>query len=172
MNLDDEYSLSYKKTINYLDNLFFVFGSQKSLYSIDFISAPSTVVKLCDSPDGSNITCTYMIGNNIFDSQKMIFLSENGSVNLYDQRINGISLTNNLNKTTGIPYCISEFYNEKNIFLIGTLSGKLITYDLRINKAISEKIYNNGAPILGMFLHKQNKDLNTLPTSPLHRSEP
>ena len=158
MNLNDEYSLSYKKTINYLDNLFFIFGSQKSLYSINFISAPSTVDKLCDSSDGSNITCTYLIGNNILESQKIIFLSENGSVNLYDQRINGISLTNNLNKTNGIPYCISEFYNDNNILLIGTLSGKIITYDLRINKVISEKIYNNGTPILGMFLHKQNKE--------------
>ena len=95
-----------------------------------------------------------MIGNNILESQKILFLSEDGSVNLHDQRINGISLSHNLNKTNGIPYCISDFYNENNIFLIETLSGKIIAYDLRINKAISEKIYNNGIPILGMYLHK------------------
>ena len=95
-----------------------------------------------------------MIGNNILESQKILFLSEDGSVNLHDQRINGISLSHNLNKTNGIPDCISDFYNENNIFLIESLSGKIIAYDLRINKAISEKIYNNGIPILGMYLHK------------------
>ena len=159
MNLKDEYSLSYKNTINYLDNLFFIFGHKKFLYSINFISFPSTVDKLCESPDSSNITCTYLIGNKILDSQKILFTSENGSINLYDQRVNGISLTNNLNKSTGIPYCISEFF-DKNFFLVGTLSGKLISYDLRINRVISEKNYNNGTPILGMLLHKQNQDVN------------
>ena len=160
MNLKEQYSLSYKKTINYLDNLFFIFGSQNSLYSINFISVPSSVDKLCDSPDGSNITCTYMIGDNILESQKILFTSENGSINLYDQRINGISLTNNLNKSTGIPYCLSNHYNDNNSYLLGTLSGKLITYDLRINKIINENNYNNGTPILGMILYKQNKDTN------------
>ena len=160
MNMKEPYSLSYKKTINYLDNLFFIFGSEKSLYSINFISVPSTVDKLCDSPDDSLITCTYNIGDNILDSQKIIFTTENGSINLYDQRINGISLTNSVNNLTGIPYCISEFNNDKYFFLIGTLSGKLLTYDLRLNSIIAELNYNNGTPILGMFLHKQNKDNN------------
>ena len=160
MNLKEQYSLSYKKTINYLDNLFFIFGSQKSLYSINFISVPSSVDKLCDSPDGSNITCTYMIGDNILESQKILFTSENGSLNLYDQRVNGISLTNNLNKSTGIPYCLSNYYNDNNFYLLGTLSGKLITYDLRINKVIYENNFNKGTPILGMMQYKQNRDTN------------
>jgi phosphoinositide-3-kinase regulatory subunit 4 len=158
MNLKEEYSLSYKKTINYLDNLFFIFGSEKTLYSINFISVPPNVDKLCESPDESNITCTYLIGDNILDSQKILFTTENGSINLFDQRINGISLSNNLNKSIGIPYCISEFY--ENFFLIGTLSGKLLKYDLRINKIISEHNYNDNTPILGMILCKQNKDKN------------
>ena len=158
MNLKGEYSLTYKNTVNYLDNLFFIFGHQKNLNSINFISFPSTVDKVCDSPDESNITCTYLIGDSILESQKILFTSENGSINLYDQRVNGISLTNNLNKSIGIPYCISEYYIDKNFFIIGTLSGKLITYDLRINRIVSEKNYNNDSPILGMLLHKQNKD--------------
>ena len=160
MNLKEQYSLSYKKTINYLDNLFFIFGSKISLYSINFISVPSSVDKLCDSPDGSNITCTYMIGDNILESQKILFSTENGSINLYDQRVNGISLTNNLNKSTGIPYCLSNYYNDDYFYLLGTLSGKLITYDLRINKVIYENSFNSGTPILGMMLYKQNRDTN------------
>ena len=160
MNLKEEYSLSYKKTINYLDNLFFIFGSEKSLYSINFISVPSTVDKLCDSPDESNITCTYLIGDNILESQKILFTTENGSINLYDQRSNDISLSNKINKLIGIPYCISNFYNDNNFFLIGTLSGKLLTYDLRINQIIFEDNYNNGTPILGMILYKQKNDKN------------
>ena len=160
LNPKDEYPLSYKKTINYLDNLFFILGSEKSLYSINFISVPSTIDKLCDTPDGSNITCTYMIGDSILESQKILFTSENGSINLYDPRVSCISLTNNINKSSGIPYCISEFSNDNNYFLVGTLSGALITYDLRINKSISELYYNKGTPVLGMILLKKNKNTN------------
>ena len=158
MNLNNEYSLSYRKTINYLDNLFFIFGSDKSLYSINFISVPSTIDKICESPDDSLITCTFTLGNSIVESQNILFTTENGSISLYDPRISGISLTNNLNKLNGIPYCISDFSNDQNFFLIGTLSGKLLTYDIRLNKIISELDYNNGTPILGIFLHKQKKD--------------
>ena len=158
LNSKNEYPLSYRKSINYLDNLFFILGSGKSLYSINFISVPSTVDKLCDSPDDSHITCTQMIGDSILESQKILFTSENGSINLYDPRVNGISLTNKLNKSIGIPYCISEFSNNNNFFLIGTLNGTLITYDLRINKSISELYYNKGAPVLGMFLLRHNKN--------------
>ena len=160
MNLKDKYSLSYKKTINFLDNLFFIFGSEKSLYSINFISVPASVDKLCDSPDDSLITCTYTIGNSILESQKILFTTENGSINIYDQRINGISLTNNLNNSVGIPYCISEFDNNRYFYLIGTLSGKLLIYDLRLNTVINEFNYHKGSPILGMNLLKYNKDSN------------
>ena len=159
-NLKDNYSLSYKKTINYLDNLFFIFGSEKSLYSINFIKFPSSIDKLCDSPDDSHITCTYTIGNNILESQKILFTTENGSINLYDQRVNGISLNNSLSNSMEIPYCITEFNTYKYYYLIGTLSGKLFTYDLRLNEIISELNYHKGTPILGMQLLKQNKDSN------------
>jgi hypothetical protein len=160
MNLKDKYSLSYKKTINFLDNLFFIFGSEKSLYSINFISVPATLDKLCDSPDDSLITCTYTIGNSILESQKILFTTENGSINIYDPRVNGISLTNNLKNSTGIPYCISEFNNSNSFYLVGTLSGKMLIYDLRINTVINEFNYHKGSPILGMNLLKYNKDSN------------
>ena len=159
-NLIDNFSLSYKKTINYLDNLFFIFGSEKSLYSINFISVPSSIDKLCDSPDDSHITCTYTIGNNILESQQILFTTENCSINLYDQRVSGISLTNSLSNSMEIPYCITEFNTNKYYYLIGTLSGKLFTYDLRLNEIISELNYHKGTPILGMQLLKQNKDSN------------
>ena len=44
--------------------------------------------------------------------------------------------------------------------MVGTLSGALITYDLRINKSISELYYNKGTPVLGMILLKKNKNTN------------
>ena len=155
---NQSYFLTYKNTVKYLDNLYFLFGSKNSLYSINFMSFPSTIDKIIDSPDDSFITCSHTIGESALESQKILFTSENGSINLFDPRNKGVSLSDKFLKSKGIPYCISNYDSDNKFFFIGTLGGKILLYDLRLNSIISEFKYSNGDCVLGMFLHK-NKDM-------------
>ena len=42
---------------------------------------------LCESYDGSNITCVKPFGKNSLESQKVIFGTEKEGINIYDQRM-------------------------------------------------------------------------------------
>ena len=153
-----KFFLNYRNTVNYWDNLYFIFASGKSLYSINFLNYPSNIDIICNSLDDSFITCSHTIGESTLESQKILFTTEKGSINLFDPRNKNISLNNNMNNAYGIPYCISNYNDDYNFFLIGTLGGRILLYDLRLNSIISEMVYKKGDPILGMFLHRTNYD--------------
>ena len=81
----------------------------------------------------------------------MIFCTEKGGINLYDQRMHKIALTKNISFEKGKPTCILESFN-KNYFYIGTSGGYILKYDLRFNSILSEYSYYNNDPIMGMNL--------------------
>jgi len=67
--------IKYKNTINMVDNLMFVVASGNKIYTYDplYTKDSKQIIKvLCESDDGSNITCVKPFGNNSLESQKII----------------------------------------------------------------------------------------------------
>ena len=147
----EQYPVLYKNAIGLIDNLFFVFGSKNNLYQYEPENSQNNASILCKSKDGSNITCLETYGENSKFLQKMIFCTEKGGINLYDQRMHKIALTKNISFEKGKPTCILESFN-KNYFYIGTSGGYILKYDLRFNSILSEYSYYNNDPIMGMNL--------------------
>ena len=80
-----------KNNICCIDNSYFVIGLNKYLYKYN-PHMPSKLkevkLKICETKDDSNISCIKTIGYSNKENQKILFCSENGSINLYDDRMN------------------------------------------------------------------------------------
>ena len=149
----------YKNNICLLDNSSFAlsFGNTLYQYNPNNTKVKDASIKLCKSKNESNITCIASFGYSSKESQKVLFCTENGSINIYDNRINDkIALNLSVRKEKGIMNCICESF-EKNSFLIGTLDGSLLEYDLRLNTIVKDFQYYNETPILGINLYRPSK---------------
>ena len=160
-NSHNKYRIKYKNVFSTLDNITFVVGTGNKL--VQYFPNHTPVIKdasgiLCKSIDESDITCLQAFGVDPCQNQKIIFGSKNGSINISDQRINKVALYKKLSKERGIFNCICESFDKDN-FLIGTLDGNLLEYDLRINDVINEYKYNDNQniPILGINLYSPLK---------------
>ena len=161
-NAQNKYHIKYKNVFSQLDNLTLVVGSEHSLIQYYPSRNPElndSSNKLCNTLDKADITCLKAFGNNSSENQKIIFGDNNGRINISDQRMNKIALEKKISKRKGIFNCISESFND-NEFLIGTLDGNLLYYDLRINDIVEEYKYNENEniPILNISLYKTNKN--------------
>ena len=163
-NCHNKYRIKYKNVFSTLDNITFVVGTGNKL--VQYFPNHTPVIKdasgiLCKSIDESDITCLKSFGVDPCQNQKIIFGSKNGSINISDQRINKVALYKKLSKERGIFNCICESFDKDN-FLIGTLDGNLLEYDLRINDVINEYKYNDNQniPILGINLYSPLKNVD------------
>ena len=157
-NCQKKYPIKYKNVFSSLDNLTFVLGSGNSL--IQYFPNRNTILndasnKLCKTIDDSDITCIKTFGLKATENQKIIFCTNNGSINISDQRMNKIALHKKISKEKGIFNCICESFEENN-FYMGTLDGNLLYYDLRLNDIVNEYKYNENEniPILGINLYR------------------
>ena len=150
----------YKNNISCVNNSYFAVGIKKDLYKYNphiISTSKEAHSKLCESNDNSNISCIKPFGYSTKESQKILFCTENGSINLYDERTNHeISLNLKIPKEKGIINCICESF-EYGQFFISTLSGNLLKYDLRLNSLINDFKYYYGTPIAGINLFKPSK---------------
>ena len=159
-NCQKKFPIKYKNVFSSLDNLTFVIGSENNLVQYFPNRSPSLNEKsniLCQTIDNSDITCLKAFGVDSVENQKIIFCSRNNYINIFDQRINKVSLYKKISKEKGIFNCLCDSF-EKNKFYIGSLDGNLLCYDLRMNDIINEYKYNENVPILGINLYYPNKD--------------
>ena len=159
---DIQCPIKYKNTINTLDNLSFVAGSENKIYIYDplYTTDSRQILKLlCESADGSNITCVKTFGKNSLESQKLIIGTEKEGINIFDQRMKNMAIKNKIPISHGMITCICETYNKDNFF-IGTMGGHLLDYDLRLNSIVKDYIYNDNIPILGIIPYRLNKNSN------------
>ena len=163
-NCHNNYPIKYKNVFSTLDNITFVIGTGNKL--VQYFPNHIPVMKdasgiLCKSIDESDITCLQTFGVDSCQNQKIIFGSKSGSINISDQRINKVALYKKLSKEKGVFNCICESFDKDN-FLIGTLDGNLLEYDLRINDIINEYKYNDNQniPILGINLYSPMKNID------------
>lgn len=148
-DINTQYPILYKNTIQLIDNLFFVFSSNNILYQYE-IECPNKPAQLYKTKDESNISCVDISGKSFFELQKIIFCTEKGVINLYDQRMHKVALSKKIPFENGRPNCIKQDYNEQN-FYIGTSGGYLLNYDLRYNSIIKEFSHYNRDPITDLF---------------------
>jgi len=161
-NCHNNYRIKYKNVFSTLDNITFVVGTGNKL--VQYFPSHIPDMKnasgiLCKSIDESDITCLQSFGVDPCQNQKIIFGSKNGSINISDQRINKVALYKKLSKEKGVFSCVCESF-DRDKFLIGTLDGNLLEYDLRINDVINEYKYNDNQniPILGINLYSPMKN--------------
>ena len=157
---DNKEDIIYKNNICCIDNSYFALGIKKYLYQYNpHIPSKSKDVSLqiCESNDDSNISCIKPFGYSSKENQKILFCTENGSINLYDGRTNHeISLNLKIPKEKGIMNCICESF-EYGQFLISTFDGNLLKYDLRLNSIIDDFKYCYGTPISGINIYRPSK---------------
>ena len=154
--------IKYRNTIALIDNLKFLAASGNKIYSYDpsFVKDSKQIIKvLCQSDDGSNITCLKPFGKNSLENQKIIIGTEKEGLSIYDQRMKNMALKNKIPISHGMINCISETFSKNN-FYIGTLGGHLLHYDLRLNSIVKDYIYSDNSPILGIIPYKLNKNSN------------
>ena len=154
--------IKYRNTITLIDNLKFLAASGNKIYSYDpsFVKDSKQIIKvLCQSDDGSNITCLKPFGKNSLENQKILIGTEKEGLSIYDQRMKNMALKNKIPISHGMINCISETFSKNN-FYIGTLGGHLLYYDLRLNSIVKDYIYSDNAPILGIIPYKLNKNSN------------
>ena len=157
-NKDD---ILYKNNICNLDNSSFALSIGNILYQYNPNNSPNAKdisIKLCKTKDNSDITCIKSFGFSSRENQKILFCTEKGSINLYDNRANDkIVLNLGIPKEKGILNCICESF-DNNKFLIGTLDGCLMKYDIRLNSITRDFQYSNNTPILGIKLYRLLKN--------------
>jgi len=160
-NDKNEKEILNKNTICNLDDLYFAVSLGNCLYQYNPNISPKikdVSIKLCDTVDNSNISCIKSFGFSSKENQKILFCTEKGSINLYDNRTsNKVSLYYNIPKEIGIMSCICESF-ENNQFLIGTLDGCLLKYDLRVNSISKSFQYYNNSSIIGINLFRLSKN--------------
>ena len=154
--------IKYKNTITMIDNLFFLAASDNLIYKYNPLYTKDTKLvysKFCESNDDSNITCIKVFGKNSLENQKIIMGTEKGGINIFDQRIKKIAISNHVPISYGMINCISETYSKNN-FYIGTIGGHLLEYDMRLNAIVKDYTYCENTPILGIFPYKLTKNSN------------
>jgi hypothetical protein len=154
-------SIKYRNTIAMLDNLLFLAGSEDKLYTYNPLYTKETrqiFNKFCETNDNSNITCVQTFGKSSLESQKILLGTEKGGLNIYDQRIKKMALSNKISVSYGMINCISETYISNN-FYIGTIGGHLLNYDLRLNSIVEDYRYCEDIPILGIFPYRIPKNI-------------
>ena len=154
--------IKYKNTITMLDNLLFLAASDNKIYTYNPLYTKETKQifnTFCVSSDNSNITCVKTFGKNSLESQKIIMGTEKGGINIYDQRIKNIAISNRIPISHGMINCISETYSKNNFYL-GTIGGHLLEYDIRLNGIINDYTYCENTPILGILPYKLTKNSN------------
>ena len=159
----------YKNNISCINNSYFAVALKKYLYQYNphiYSKSKDAHLLLCQLNDDSNISCIKSFGNINKESQKILFCTDNGSINLYDDRTNHeISLRFEIPKEKGIMNCICESFDYGQFF-ISTLDGNLFKYDLRLNSLIKDFKYYHGMPISGVNIYKPSKlndfEFNTL----------
>ena len=154
--------IKYKNTITILDNLLFLAASDNKIYTYNPLYTKETKQifnTFCESNDNSNITCVKTFGKNSLESQKIIMGTEKGGINIYDQRIKNIAISNKIPISHGMINCISETYSKNNFYL-GTIGGHLLEYDIRLNGIINDYTYCENTPILGILPYKLTKNSN------------
>ena len=157
-----ECPIKYRNTITMIDNLFFLTSSDNLIYKYNPLYTKDTKLifsKFCESNDNSNITCIKVFGKNSLENQKIIMGTEKGGINIFDQRIKNIAISNQVPISYGMINCISETYSKNN-FYIGTIGGHLLEYDMRLNAIIRDYTYCENTPILGIFPYKLTKYSN------------
>jgi hypothetical protein len=157
-----ECPVKYKNTISMIDNLYILAASDDKMYKYNPLYTKDTrliISNFCKSNDDSNITCVKAFGRNSLESQKLIMGTEKGGINIFDQRIKNVSLSNQIPISYGMINCISEKYSKNN-FYIGTIGGHLLEYDMRLNSIIKDYTYCENTPILGIFPYKLTKNSN------------
>ena len=157
-----ECPIKYKNTITMIDNLYFLTASENKLYKYNPLYTKETKLinsYFCESNDNSNITCVKVFGKNSLESQKIIMGTEKGGINIFDQRIKKIAISNTIPVSHGMINCISETYSKNN-FYIGTIGGHLLEYDLRLNSIVKDLTYCENIPILGIFPYKLTRNSN------------
>ena len=161
--------ITYKNNICCINNSYFAVAIKQYLYQYNphiYSKSKDAHLPLCQTNDDSNISCIKSFGSSNKESQKILFCTDNGSINLYDDRTNHeISLNLKVPKEKGIMNCICESFDYGQ-FLISTLDGNLFKYDLRLNSLINDFKYYYGMPISGVNIYKPNKscelEINTL----------
>ena len=161
--------ITYKNNICCINNSYFAVAIKQYLYQYNphiYSKSKDAHLPLCQTNDDSNISCIKSFGSSNKESQKILFCTDNGSINLYDDRTNHeISLNLKVPKEKGIMNCICESFDYSQ-FLISTLDGNLFKYDLRLNSLINDFKYYYGMPISGVNIYKPNKscelEINTL----------
>ena len=153
----NEEGILYKNNICTLDNTSFALSIGNVIYQYNPNNSQNSKdasIQLCKSKDNSNISCIKSFGFSSKENQKILYCTENGSINLYDNRTNDKNVLNLvIPKEKGIMNCICEsFKNDK--FLIGTLDGCLLKYDIRLNSITKDFQYSNESPILGINLYR------------------
>ena len=157
-NLKNEENLKilHNKTIRIIDNMSFIFASGENLYELNphLKSTSDFLIKLYDNnknninTNKNNITCCIGIGEDVQESQKIVFSQENGFINIKDKRMEKIALRNFIPIQNGI---ISYLYKNSNTDLyLGTLNGYILNYDMRINTISDYYKYSNNKPIIGI----------------------
>ena len=154
---NEQYEILYKNSIGLIDNLFFVVGSKNMLYQYEPECSQNNATELCKSKDESNICCLETFGKNSLELQKIIFCTEKGGINIYDQRMHKIALSKKISFEKGKPSCIIEDF-IKDYFYIGTSGGNILQYDLRFNSILSEFNYYSNEPIIGINKCNFNKN--------------
>ena len=161
--------ITYKNNICCINNSYFAVAIKQYLCQYNphiYSKSKDAHLPLCQTNDDSNISCIKSFGSSNKESQKILFCTDNGSINLYDDRTNHeISLNLKVPKEKGIMNCICESFDYGQ-FLISTLDGNLFKYDLRLNSLINDFKYYYGMPISGVNIYKPNKscelEINTL----------
>ena len=154
--------IKYRNTIAMLDNLMFLAASENKIYTYNPLYTKETkqiINTFCESNDYSNITCVRTFGKNSLESQKIIMGTEKGGINIYEQRIKKIAISNKIPISNGMINCISESYSENN-FYIGTIGGHLLEYDMRLNSIVKDYTYSENTPILGILPYRLTKNSN------------
>ena len=146
----------YKNCISLIDNLYFITASKNILYQYEPEYSNQSATELCKTRSGTNITCLQSFGKDSMELQNIIFCTEKGEINIYDQRVHNISLGKEISFDSGRPICIKEGFENKN-FYIGTTGGKILQYDLRFNSILNEFSYYNNDPIIGISPYYCNK---------------
>ncbi len=155
-NLDNKanYKILYNKTINLIDNTNFIFASGEDLYLLNPQMKPTSnfLIKLYEKEKNlskiNNITCSIGIGEDMQESQKIVFTQENGYLNIIDQRMNKIALKTHIPLEKGIVSCF--YKSSDNGLYIGTLGGYILDYDIRVNSICKSNKYYSNKPIIGI----------------------
>ena len=156
----DKKEILYKNNITTLDNKSFILSLGNTLYQYNANYSPKEkdfCLKLCKTKDKSNITCIKSFDDVSMGNKQVLFCTENGSINLFDNRVqdnNALNLV--IPKEKGMIICICDAF-DKNQYLIGTLDGCLLKYDLRVNSIVKDFQYCYYSPILGINLYKFSK---------------